>query len=92
MPVKRRKSKALNRSEIEAWGTVFESGFDFFQEVYLLTGLQDLPSNSPIENRAEIRRQFDEGAKEAWHRLGAAWLATYEGDNEIWALKQFGEP
>ena len=92
MPVKRRKSKAINRSEIEAWGTVFETGFDFFQEVFLLTGLRDLPSNSPLEDRAELRRQFDEATEEAWHRLGAQWLATYEGDNEVWALAKFGEP
>ena len=91
MPVKRRISKRNSMKEIEAWGTVFETGHDFFQEVFLLTGVPQ-PVRLPLEDRIRGEAEWNEMARQAWQSLGGQWLASYERDKTPWAIEKFGDP
>ena len=87
MPVKRRTPKRRTNlaAELEAWATYFDCGHDFFNELPRI-GVDCERSRGPERAVAE----------EAWHRLGARYLADPEPKlkphSELWALKEFGEP
>ena len=89
MPVKRRAAKrGHNRAEeLFAWGTVFDTGWDFFGEVGRI--IDGVPGG---------RRDWREApeTREAWNRLGEEYLATAEtqpnGTVGAWALETFGRP
>ena len=86
MPRKRIHSKRHTlRVEYAAWSAVFDTGFDFFDELPLI--------GIPTDNYG--RPPFD-SAQRAWHRHGHAYLRTHSRTDArgapIWALKQFGEP
>lgn len=96
MPAKRRVSK--RRSERrwadnpEAWEIVFQSGHDFFGEVQAMTGLIEPHRATMGPERKAAEASWREAAQDAWHRFGPAFLATFAGENEPWALAQFGRP
>jgi len=87
-------AEAALRAEVERWRGVFDSGWDFFDE---LGGLD--PSTlklCPDEDAAE--RAFLAETRAAWERLGVAFLAQWvpdehDDDDEMpWALETFGDP
>ena len=84
MPVKRRATKRRGGSaeELDAWGLTFSAGYDFFES---------LPEiGVPIDQHGRPDRAT---AEEAWHRLGAQFLAEYRPRHaDPWALSEFGEP
>jgi hypothetical protein len=97
MPVKRRASKRRRLSpeaELEAWRETFCSGFDFFDLLPL--GLEGdaafaLDREKPAPGDVEVLV----AAREAWARLGAAFLATWKPQAylpEPWTLTAFGKP
>lgn len=91
MPVKRRASKRRNEDP-QAWDMVFQTGHDFFGEVQAMTGLV-APNRAPMgADRKTAEAAWRDAAREAWHRFGPAFLATFQGDKEPWALVQFGRP
>lgn len=86
MPEKRRtrKGRTDKRTEAEAWGCIFEVGYDFFG---------DLPRMGITLDRHGMA--FEGETRDAWHRLGRIWLATRDpilADRPPWAVEQFGEP
>jgi hypothetical protein len=85
VPVKRRTAKRRldARAEAEAWESVFDCEYDFF----------DALPEIGVETD-EYGRVDREVAEEAWHRLGNIFLAERpsQGVREPWALKQFGPP
>ena len=102
MPVKRRIAKRRSLSpeaEMDAWRETFSSGFDFGDlEVLGLSGEAAFGLRAPCPGDAE-RRQRDQAtltvAREAWQRLGAAFMASWEPEPYLpapWALEAFGEP
>lgn len=93
MPVKRRatKRRLSPEAELDAWRSVFESGHDFFGDASALAGIAEPVWLDPAD-RAEGERVWREAAQQAWRRLGAAFLATYAGEGEPWALQVFGRP
>lgn len=81
MPVRYRRSKA-RMDDLPAWVMTFQAGFDYFDE---------LPG-AGVETDA-YGRPPRPVAIEAWHRLGAVFLAQYRDIAvEPWALLEFGEP
>ena len=86
MPVKRRTSKrrASPQLEYEAWEPVFDSGYDFFDELPEIGIETDNYSRPPLDL-----------ARCAWQRFGDQYLQTHSRKNSrgnpIWAM-QFGEP
>ena len=86
MPVKKRAAKrrldAL--AELAAWSMVFQSGWDYFGDLPRIGVAMDERGHRPERAAAE----------EAWHRLGARFLA--EGADPVqdtpWALSEFGKP
>jgi hypothetical protein len=83
MPVKRRTAKRRVDPETEMmiWSSVFGSGRDFFGELPSL-GVSAGPGG--VVDR--------EAAREAWHRLGAAYMDDPINGCDPWALREFGEP
>ena len=85
MPIKRRHPKArLNEAaELGAWSELFETGYDFFQ---------DLKPFGFIKNDAD--REARAAAPEAWSRLGESFMSTWQTQprvrEEPWALQEFG--
>ncbi len=83
MPVKRRAGKRRldPTAELFAWETLFEHGYDFFNDAGL----------SHKESAPEARA----ATEEAWHRLRRRFLAE-RGEDALtrrpWALIEFGEP
>lgn len=97
MPVKRRVSKRRHLSpeaELDAWRETFSSGFDFFDLLPL--GLEGdarfaLGREKPAPGDAEVLA----AVREAWARLGAAFMAEWQPQAylpEPWALTAFGKP
>jgi hypothetical protein len=84
MPRKRRNDKRRLdwRAEMEAWENMFCHGHFLFDDEPLTLGLPEKPDPAVIA--------------EAWHRLGASFIATHGRENDsgtaLWALAQFGEP
>ena len=87
MPVRARnaKKRISTAAELEAWETLFATGYDFFGDL----GLHHK------EHTPEARA----AAKEAWHRLGANFLDNRADPSradgwagEPWALEEFGPP
>jgi hypothetical protein len=94
MPVKRRASKRRlsPEAELEAWRCLFETGCDFFGDAAELTGLLEPVHVRFDDQRAEAERRWREAAQDAWHRLGAAFLANWTEEGEPWAVREFGTP
>lgn len=87
MPVKRRvpKRRASVEAEIAAWAETFETGFDFFGDLE--------PFGFPAGS--DSIRSIWKAAPEAWQRLGAVFLASWQptaARSTPWAQEQFGEP
>ena len=84
MPVKRRNLKRRVDAEAEyrVWSDIFDTGYDFFDE---------LPQ---IGLRRQRPGQVDpELAREPWARLGKRWLAEHSDEARItWAEEQYGRP
>ena len=84
MPVKARRPKrrTSDAADLEAWKTLFETGFDYFNDLGFGSGPHSGPERSMI--------------RKAWHRRGATFLARREQPRwarEVpWALETFGEP
>jgi hypothetical protein len=85
MPRKQRRPKKRidEAALLEAWTMTFSYGRDY---------LCDLVQFG-IENEQEAQ----EAARDAWHRLGSRFMATWEPSpddarQEPWALETFGEP
>ena len=84
MPVKRRRPKhrTTEAAEVEEWSTLFETGFDFFDDLGFGHGSDATPAAR-------------EAAREAWQRLGRAYLALDRHNPAVpvpWAIETFGEP
>lgn len=88
MPVRARASKRRRMSEaeeLEAWETLFATGYDFFGDLGL--------------SHKERTPEAIAAAKEAWSRLGDRFLANRTDPGrtdgwacEPWALETFGPP
>lgn len=91
MPVKRRRAKRRDDvAELEAWRSWFETGVAFSGELEEF-GAVEPQSVWPPENREAAMAV----ARDAWNRLGAAFLETLSPTDVTkvpWALEQFGEP
>ena len=86
MPRKRTHARRHNlRAEYEAWSAVFDTGFDFFDELPLIGVPTDNYGRPPFES-----------AERAWHRHGGTYLQTHSRTasrgEPIWAIRQFREP
>ncbi len=85
MPVKRRieKRRMDPAAELDAWSGAFQSHHTYFGE------LEEIGVKTDSYGRPDRAT-----AEEAWHRLGARFLA--EKHNPVlgtpWALSEFGEP
>ncbi len=81
MPVRHRRSKA-RADELAAWADAFKCEFDYAEtlpDIGIATDDYGLPDRVVAE--------------EAWHRLGAAFLETYNDPHLTpWALEAFGPP
>jgi hypothetical protein len=80
MPAKRRVSKRRLDSTVplEAWEAVFLYGNDYFGDL----------KRHGYASAETMRRD----ARDAWRRLGDAFLREYDGETAPWALSAFGEP
>ncbi|ESY70004.1 MULTISPECIES: hypothetical protein [Mesorhizobium] len=84
MPVKRRAGKKHISAEVNAWAEMFQTGSDGFGD--LLEYGYAIEHNDPQKLR---------DAREAWTRLGAAFLASrpeWWPSTPAWALEKFGDP
>lgn len=84
MPVKRRASKKHKSAEVFAWAELFQTGYDGFGD--LTEFGYSIEYNDPQKLR---------DARDAWARLGAAFLNTrpdWWPSTPAWALEQFGDP
>ena len=85
MPAKRRTAKRRldPTAELKAWSGAFQSHWTYFGELEEI-GVETDPYGRPDRATAE----------EAWHRLGARFLAEMRDPvlGEPWALTEFGEP
>jgi hypothetical protein len=82
MPTKRTPITRQHRASTEAnaWYSFFAWRRDFFRDLWRL-GLTE--------------QEIEERAENAWHRLGDRFLRQWRsdyGDEEPWALREFGEP
>ncbi|MEH3123711.1 MAG: hypothetical protein PGN16_17365 [Sphingomonas phyllosphaerae] len=70
-------------AELKAWRMTFKSGYDFLRALPRI-GVE-ITSNHQPDLQA---------AKDAWARLGDAFLAAHEPDarGDPWALRTFGLP
>ena len=94
MPVKARRSKRRlsDHAEALAWVTVFETGYDFFDELAPF-GVIDPTSGAATGDQAEARQAFLNAARSAWDRFGHHLLSNSPLSNaELWAWREFGEP
>jgi hypothetical protein len=87
MPVKRRLAKRRDDPavELEAWSVYFSFGADYFGDLDRRWGL----------TKDETRRRAHNEVKDAWSRLGAAFLETWRGDTHQprpWAETKLGNP
>ena len=86
MPPKRRPGKRQldAGAELEAWSMVFACGHDYFGDLSRIGVPMDEHGHGPERMAAE----------EAWHRLGARFLARPQEPHltPAWALTEFGEP
>ncbi len=84
MPVKaRRQKRGMSlAAEVEAWSTLFSTGWDYFDDLGF--------GGREGTERARAR------AAEAWLRLGAVFLASGLADEWAcgvpWAQREFGDP
>jgi hypothetical protein len=85
MPRKRRTPKRrIDRAvELKAWTDLFETGFDFFDDLDEFGLVGD-------ENKRTA-------ARSAWKRLGAEFMHIWRekphfAGQMLWAFEQFGEP
>jgi hypothetical protein len=80
MPRKRRTDKRRldANAELKAWDHMFRHGRFMFDDEPMTLGLPEKPERAVIA--------------EAWHRLGARFMAEQPSALEFWALEQFGEP
>ena len=81
-PLRRAARQASPARELAGWKMKFQTGYDYFGD------LPDLGLSEEKLTRAQIR--------DAWQRLGAAFLAGWEPNPKAprppWALEQFGPP
>jgi len=79
-----RKRHEVDVIELENWRMVFETGHNFFTWDH----------NIGVDARDEAA--FLPAARDAWQRLGAAfldgWEPGYTNVKRPWALEQFGDP
>lgn len=78
------KRRISDAAELAAWSELFASGYDFFGDLEPFGFTRD---DSDREARA--------AAREAWKRLGEAFMATraaLPGVASLWALDTFGRP
>jgi hypothetical protein len=97
MPVKRRvaKRRFSPEDELAAWHEVFDVGCDFFGEAAQVAGLRDPSGIVPRDEVEEVQAAWLAATRDAWARLGAAFLATWKPTTHRlapWALGAFGEP
>jgi hypothetical protein len=82
----RRARRLSPTDELKAWACTFKSGRNYFPDL-LAIGVEGDAVTNPTTYAA---------AEEAWHRLGARYMAEREGrrygDEPLWALEEFGEP
>lgn len=83
MPVRRRHAKRRfnEDDELDAWGVMFEMGYDFFH---------DLEQFGICGHAAAVR-----ASGPAWRRLGAKFMATWRPSVNVstpWALTKWGRP
>ena len=95
MPTKRRKDKRRGTVAPDAWDMLFTCGHDYLGDLAPL-GLPD-PLHLPPESdaRAVAQAAWDEAARDAWTRHGAAFLRQWEpvpGRAVPWAAEAFGLP
>lgn len=87
MPGNRARRVRVSRvdpvAEVNAWGEIFDAGYDFFGEA------QEFGIALDEHGRAD-----EETARAAWRRLGAFYLArrTIDPSRPPWALERFGQP
>lgn len=75
-----RRKRLGDAAELEAWRSWFADGVAFDGDVMDL-GLWQASSED-----------FERAGRQAWHRLGAAFLRTCNGKKPPWALERFGGP
>lgn len=81
MPVKRRIPKRNDTLAYEVWNSIFDSGYDFFDEL----------ADIGIETQRP-GRPYDADALTAWQRYGARWLTENPQTEISWAETKFGRP
>ena len=81
MPVKRRVSKRSDTISYEIWSGIFNSGYDFFDELKDI-GIGSQPPGTP----------YDADALAAWEQYGVRWLEQHLDRKTSWAEKRFGRP
>lgn len=83
MPVRRRKNKRSASGDLDAWRMYFSGGYDFLWELQMA----GVPTN-------EYGQPSREDGEDAWHRLGAEFLAEprHPDLDTPWALEEFGDP
>ena len=72
---------------------MFQSGHDFFHDLPEF-GVVHPVDVWPPEARLAAEAVFLAAAKDAWHRLGGAFMATWQPNaarDTPWAVEQFGE-
>ena len=86
MPRKRTRAKRHSvEAQRSAWEAVFDTGYDFFDDLPALGVWTD-----------NYSRPDPEDAREAWERFGAGYLQSHSGKDArggpIWAINLFGRP
>jgi hypothetical protein len=95
MPVKRRNSKRRIGTEAEAaaWRGVFETGYDFFNE---LSDVGITFTTRTELDHVETSPDFLPAARAAWKRFGADFMTNWQpessGRRSPWAIDEFGPP
>ncbi len=77
------RSQTDTAAELKAWRMTFKSGYDFLRALPHI-GVEITSNHQPDPN----------AAREAWVRLGDAFLAAHQPDarGDPWALRTFGLP
>jgi hypothetical protein len=104
MPTRTRRSKRRLDAgvELEAFECMFATGRDFFGALHKRLGYPPRHSHRYAKTLAERRRfdaedaaLYEKLAREAWSRLGKAFMATWEptaARERPYALDAWGEP
>jgi len=93
-----RRNEVGIEAELAALDCVFTTGHDFFGLAHSRLGWPPRFSHGPgwIKRNRENKAKLDKLTREAWGRLGRAFMATWEplpGGRELpYALEAWGEP